>query len=114
MSGDYSGFSFKKQAETCCVTEIMWFGQVCLNFRLVILCLFLKEGVKLDKFHCLPFLFNPSFTEQQNFLLLWNWAHILPIFLELFSRLFFQGFINRLNCSQNLLLFRFLIFHGII
>ena len=85
-------FSFKKQAGTFYITEIMWLGQVCLKFQLVILCLFLKEDLKLDKFHCLSFLFNPSITEQRNFLLLWNWAHIVPIFLRLFSRHFFSRF----------------------
>ena len=40
--------------------------------------------------------------EQKNFLFLWNWVHIVPLFLKLFSQHFsFQGSINRLNCSQN-------------
>jgi len=85
-------FSFKKKDGTFCVTEIVWVGQVCVKFQLVILCLFLKEVVKLDKFHCLPFLFNASITEQKNFLLLWNWTHSVPIFLKLFSEHFFSRF----------------------
>jgi len=85
-------FSFKKQAGTFCVTEIMWLGQVCLKFRLVILCLFLKEDVKVDKFHCLPCFVNPSITERKNFLLLWNWAHTVHIFLKLLSWHFFSRF----------------------
>jgi hypothetical protein len=36
-------------------------------------------------------------TEQKNFLLLRNWVHFVPIFLKLFSQLFFHGSINKLN-----------------
>jgi len=58
---------------------------------------------------------NPWITELKNFLHLWNWVHILPIFLKLFSQHFF--FKVRLIDSvvvKTLLLFRFLIFHAII
>jgi len=50
-------FSFKTQAGTFYIAEIMCLGQVFMNFQLVILCLFLKEDVNLDKFHCLPLFF---------------------------------------------------------
>jgi hypothetical protein len=32
---------------------------------------------------------NPWITEQKNFVLLQNWVHIVPIFLRLFSQIFF-------------------------
>ena len=53
--------------------------------------------------------------EQKNRLLLWNWVHIVPIFLKLFSQLFSSNV--RLTGSievKTLLLFRFLIFYAII
>jgi hypothetical protein len=48
-------FSFKKQAGTFYITEIMWLGQVGLKFQLRYFVLVFKEDVKLEKFHCLPF-----------------------------------------------------------
>jgi len=94
-------FPFKKQAGTFCVTEIVWLGQVCMKFQLVILCLFLKEDVNLDKFRCLPIFFNPWITEQKPSYCNGT-AHILyTYFLNYFLKIFFQGSINRPNCSQN-------------
>jgi len=62
---------------------------------------FLKKMLNLRSFTASLFSFSPWITEQKNFLLLLYWVHIVPIFLKLFSQLFFQGSINRLNCSQN-------------
>jgi len=93
-------FSFKKQAGLSVSLRLCRWDRFVWSFSCVILCLFLKENVKHDKFHCLPFFFNPWITEGKNFLYLWNWTHIVHIFLKWFSQVFFQGSLNRLNCSQ--------------
>jgi hypothetical protein len=41
--------------------------------------------------------FNPWIMEQENFLLLKNWVHFVPLFLKLFSTTFLRDSINRLN-----------------
>jgi len=39
-----------------------------------------KEDVKLDKFYCLPFLFNPSITEQKKTSYFYGTGHILYLY----------------------------------
>ena len=72
-------FSFKKQAGSFYITEIMWLGQVCVKFKVGYFVL-VKEDIKLDKFHCLPFLFNPSITEQKKTSYFYGTGHILYLY----------------------------------
>ena len=93
-------FTFKNKQGISILLRLCVLDRVVRIFNCVILCLFLKEDVKLKKFHCLFFSCNPWITEEK-----------LPTFTELgkfcthvfkiiFST-FFQGSINRLKCSQN-------------
>ena len=95
-------FSFKKQGGTFYYWDYV-VGTVLLEVPIALFCAcFLKNMLNLRSFTACLFSFNPWIIEQKNFLLLQNWVHIVPIFLKLFSQLFFKDLINRLNCSQNI------------
>ena len=96
-------FSFKKRAGNFYITEIYVFGTGSSQVSIVLFCACcLEKMLNLRSFTACLFSFNPSITERKK----------LPTFTELgtfcthifkiiFSTLFFQGSINRLNCSQN-------------
>jgi len=110
MSGDYSVIFIQKARRDFLHCWDYVVGTVLPEVSVALFCAcFLKKVLNLRSFTACLFSFNPWIIEQKNFLLLQNWVHIVPIFLKLFSQLFFKDLINRLNCSQNIAFIQ--IFH---
>ena len=101
-------FSFKKQGGTFYYWDYV-VGTVLLEVPIALFCAcFLKNMLNLRSFTACLFSFNPWIIEQKNFLLLQNWVHIVPIFLKLFSQLFFfKVWLIDSIVVKTLLLFRF-------
>ena len=94
MSGDYSVLFIQKVSLDFLYYWDFVVGTGLSEVSVVLFCAcFLKKMLNFTSFTACVFTFNPWITEQRrNFLHLWNWAHIVPTFLKLFSQHFFSKF----------------------